>query len=211
MNALKILALVGALARIAGAASTPAFAADAPAASGADAASPDRDLQEKAFADRYAILIERNVFAKDRPRRYVRPTDPRRERSEREAREARDRPRSPQPEESLLLTGVVREGDVYMAFIENTRSGTTTRTKVGDTVGRGKITAITMISLTHEVEGRAAVLEIGKTLSGGAPDRSRSTETQASSTETPSGSAPTGAANDIIERMRQRRLQEAKK
>ena len=165
------------------------------------AADPAPLEREKAFGDRYAVLIERNIFSKNRPQRFVRAGE----------RDRQDpRPTPPSPEESLVLTGVARQGKIYLAFIENTRTGSTVKAKIGDAVARGKIAGISPDGLTYESEGKSVALVIGKTLAGGTPGLSRSSGTKASG-EKAAEAAGSGPASDVLERLRQRRLQEMKK
>lgn len=160
--------------------------------------------REKAFGDQYAVLIERNIFSRNRPVRYVRPGEAQRERPE-------GRPIAPPPEENLLFTGVVLREETYTAFIENIKTGSTVRAKVGDAIARGKISGITLDHLTYELEGKSMALEIGKTLAGGAPGPSRSSGGKSSPGEKAAEAAGSGPSSDVLERMRQRRLQEMKK
>ena len=55
------------------------------------------------------------------------------------------------------------------------------------------------------------MLEVGKTLAGGTASLYRSSDTKASSGEKAAEAAGTGGAADVLERLRQRRLQEMKK
>ncbi len=160
---------------------------------------------EKAFGDRYAVLIERNIFSRNRPQRYVPAGQPPRERTEMKAA-------PPPPEESLALTGVVRQEGVYTAFIEDLRTGSTIKARVGDAVARGKISGMSLDGLTYELEGKSAALGIGKTLAGGASSPSRAPgAAKASGEKAAAEASPSGAATDVLERLRQRRAQEMKK
>jgi hypothetical protein len=211
-------------------------AAEPPAAPAGREKSPQE--REKAFGGRYAILIERNIFSRNRPQRYV-PlyTDPNRDRGEKKI--------VPQSEEtSYVLTGVIREDGKYAAFIENSRTGTTIKAKVGDPVARGKITAIHLDGVTYEMEGKSLALQVGKTLAGEKPDsrtersekiasedgrssgdrdrdRDRDRERRGSggskATAEPAGeksaepAAESSSTEDIIARMKKRREMEMKK
>ncbi|MGQ9592822.1 MAG: hypothetical protein ACUVYA_21290, partial [Planctomycetota bacterium] len=123
------------------------------------AGTPSREEAERAFFERYEIVIERNIFSRDRPRRVVRPWEVPRE------AEA-PRPAEPPPEESHVLTGVVREGRTYLAFVEDLRAQRTLKAKVGDPVARGRIAAITIDGIVYERDGERTAVEVGRTLSG---------------------------------------------
>jgi hypothetical protein len=182
-----------------------------------------KSLQEKerAFGSRYAILIERNIFSRNRPQRYI-PIG-----GSRDSGEKKFAP--PSEETSYVLTGVIREDGKYAAFIENSRTGATVKAKVGDAVARGKITAIHIDGLTYESEGKSLALQVGKTLSGEKPGsrsaRSSSEDGKASGDrkgsggpkiaesagEKPAESAESSSTEDILARMKKRREMEMKK
>jgi hypothetical protein len=151
------------------------------------------------FADGYRALLDRNIFSRSR-------TAP--------ARGGGPATTAPvtQPRGGLVLTGVVHEGNEYVVFIEDTRVNTTTRYHVGDAVGDGKITAAALDHIEVTTAGRPVSVELGNTVQGtagavgyGTPGADGSTGTT-SAPGTPSG----GGAGDILERLRQRRLQETK-
>jgi hypothetical protein len=152
------------------------------------------------FADGYRVLLDRNIFSRSRtaPSRTGGP--------------ATTAPVT-QPRGGLVLTGVVREANEYVVFIEDTRVNTTTRYHVGDTVGDGKITAAGLDHIEVTTAGRPVTVELGSMVQGtagaigyGSPGADGSTGTT-SAPGTPSG----GGAGDILERLRQRRLQETKR
>jgi hypothetical protein len=121
---------------------------------------PSSPEGEKAFAERYAIVIERDIFARDRPHRFILAGESRQEK----------RPpvqkAPPRPEESMVLTGVMKRDGVFTAFIEDERTGTTRKAIVGDALASGKVANIDLSGLTFECEGRSTVLEVGRTLTG---------------------------------------------
>ena len=161
---------------------------------------------EKAFGDRYAVLIERNIFSRNRPQRYI----PAGQSASRDRGEGKATP--PQPEDSMVLTGVAFRGGIYTAFIENSRTGTTVQAKVGDAVARGKVAGIKLNGVTYELEGKAVSLDLGKTLAGGSsslPSASSTSSTKAG--EKSATAAGSAATSEVLERLRQRRLQEMKK
>jgi hypothetical protein len=140
--------------------------------------------------ERYEILVERNIFSRERgrPDPVVR----------------REQPAAPPPERFLLLTGVVKQGEEWTAFLEDARTGSIKKLHVGDPVLGGRVAAITMDSIDYEKDGGVARVAMGGNLEGGSSTRSSGPATSSTT------SAPTRAAepSDILERLRQRRQRE---
>ena len=143
--------------------------------------------------ERYEVLVERNIFSRDRGR-----PDPRE--SERESYV----PPPPPPERFLLLTGIVKQGDEWLAFLEDARTGAVSKLRVGDGVLEGRVAAITMDSIDYEKDGRIAHVAMGDNLEGGRSSRSGSTV----SSPTTSAPASSAGSSNILERLRQRRQRE---
>jgi hypothetical protein len=164
--------------------------------SGSSSASPViDDNADKTSFDRYRVLSEHNIFAKNR-----RPTS-------RPTRDSRnDRP-PPKPEVAFILTGCVIENDnKYAAFVENAQTGTTLKVSPGDSVATGKVTAIGFDFLEYESGGQKVKVEIGHNFTG-------SVASLAEVIAAPSTTGPTTGPVDlsnlsIEERLRRRRLQE---
>ena len=146
-----------------------------------DSHSPDN------FAERYTILIERNIFSKSRRS----PAQRSREEKERERERERSRERSGgAPEDSYVLTGTLKRGYVTLAFIENVTSGVTVRIKEGEPFAGGTVTRIALDSVDFEVGGRSKTIEVGRTLTGGlATLRSSSPPSSSPSSGPPRGGA----------------------
>jgi len=182
-----------------------------PAAGAADASSSAPAKAEGAEGsgaswDRYKVIAERNVFLRDRTRRNDRMRLP--------ASTAPER----QPWQDIVLSGVSRVGHEHVAFLEDTRRGGTTRARVGDEVGGGKIVEMTLDGLTHERNGERARVRVGSTLGGEPPPAARPAaggQPVAGQPAAPAGPAaaasseagPAGSQS-VLERLRQRRLQE---
>lgn len=141
------------------------------------------------FTDAYQLLVERNIF--DRNRRVYHPS-------------ARASTSSTGVQNPFTLTGLVREHGTYSAFIEDSRSGTTTKYELGDSVGGGKISAVGLDHIDFTQDGRTMSIALGQTLAGTTPGP---TEMAGSSGASPT-TGPSGNIQDILERLRQRRLQE---
>lgn len=145
--------------------------------------------------ERYQVLVERNIFSRDRgsppPRsREVTPLPP------------------PPPERYLVLTGIARHGEKHMAFLEDIGTGVTTIIQIGDTVLQGRIKNITLDSIEYEKNDRTAIIGIGGDLEGGSPSTISAalplSETAGSDLTPVAGSAEA----DILERLRQKREKE---
>jgi len=153
---------------------------------------------------RYELLGVRNIFRKDRraPVQQARPTP---------------RPAAPTPQRSTVLTGVAQQGSEHVAFFEDARMGTTSRLRVGDDVAGGTLVAISLDSVQFELNGQKRQISIGMNLEGGAstalPITGLDSLEQALDEVLPAASSgasqPAPAAStDLLERLRQRRLEE---
>ncbi|HEX2971938.1 MAG TPA: hypothetical protein VHP11_06375 [Tepidisphaeraceae bacterium] len=170
----------------------------------APAFAQDRNA-DRAFTEKYGLIVQRNIFARNRVQASQRPSEARNE-------------APPKPAQYLILTGIVRreDADGYFAFIEDTRAGTTSKVQVGQVLAQGTVIQIDFDSIQYEFEGKPIRVEIGKTLVG-ASSTPRASTTQpagdSSMAQSPSRTESTSSepSNDIAERMRQRRLQELKK
>jgi len=151
--------------------------------------------------DRYRVLVERNIFRRDR----MRPPAPRPEIS---------RP-SVGPERTVVLAGIVRQDDGYIAFFEDRRTGTVTRARSGDTFLWGRIEQVTLDYVLYVCNDKTIKIEVGHSLEGAPPEP----VTAASATVPGTAAAPAPASRPatepvgrderaILERLRQRRAQE---
>ena len=175
--------------------------------------------------ENYRVLVERNIFLRDR--RPARPRGP------------SLGPREPIVRDSdrdVVLTGIGRRNGEYVAFFENTATGVTTRARMGEDVGKGRIRAITLDTVEYERDGVVTRIEIGYALQGGrfvretVPTSSRATTRPSDSSlsttapatapaEQASEASPAGSGGgaestdveDILRQMRQRREQELRK
>jgi hypothetical protein len=107
------------------------------------------------------------------------------------------------PPTELILTGVVKTDVGEVAFLENDNEQQVFRVQVGDPVSGGKIKSISIDTIEFEdSHGRLTHVEVGNNLAGGdvwgVSGGSASTQ--------PSNANP--ATLSILEKMRQRRLQE---
>jgi len=158
------------------------------AALGAKAASGPGTLPTVSWED-YHLILDRNIFAKDR-------TSPSR------GRESASRPAEASGSGQMVLTGVALRGDARTAFFEDSRTGQTVKAAVGKSLGEGTIISISLDAVEYRIAGSTRKIAIGQNLSGTA-----GTLYAASSQPATQG---TPLADEVAERMRQRRLQELK-
>jgi len=104
----------------------------------------------------YRVLSERNLFLRNR----ARPPS------------SRPAPIAAPPADTgdgrIVLTGIIQQGEDYVAFFEDTRTGKTTTLQVGAPVGRGQLTTITMDAVHYTCAGNTTKIAIGSTLAGAA-------------------------------------------
>ncbi len=165
--------------------------------------------EEQGFLGNYKILVDRNIFSRNRGRSF-----------ERESREAKEQV-APAPESYFVLKGIVQQGSKRIAFFENSRTGGTMRARIGDAVARGKVQNITLDTVEYELNGKLTKTEVGENLEGevSSPPLTYDDliESTAMSSEIPTAStpsaetAPQGDEDDILKRLRERRQKELEK
>jgi len=110
-----------------------------------------------------------------------------------------------------IFTGAGDANGTIVGVLEDSM-GNVQRIKVGDLLRQGRVTKITLDSMEYETGGRTVHVALGQDLSGmGGSDSSYSgysSSSSSTSTSTSSTTQPSGPANSVLERLRQRRLQE---
>ncbi|MBM4016954.1 MAG: hypothetical protein FJ288_01285 [Planctomycetes bacterium] len=107
----------------------------------------------------YRVLSERNMFLRNRASpasRRPAPTAP---------------PAAPPAatgDDRIVLTGIVHQGEDYVAFFEDTRTGKTAPSQIGAALGRGRLAAITLDAVQYACDGNTTRIAIGSNLSGAA-------------------------------------------
>ena len=106
----------------------------------------------------------------------------------------------------MLLRGVVRRGNEYVAVIEDMRNGSVLNLKSGDAVLDGRLEEVNLSGVAYVRNDTRLELGIGDNLEkSGSSTSSTTTSAGASS----SGKATTSQRqSDVLERLRQRRLKE---
>ena len=182
-------------------------------------AQPAARLSEppKPSYDDYRLINDRNIFSKDRsrssrPERYERP-------SSTTARPAYTPPPVRGSDASVVLAGVAVHQGAEMAFFEDRRTGDTCRVPTGQSVAGGKVLSICLDSVEYCRDNTTRTIRVGETLAGDAAAMAGSSATTQPAAGGSAATQPAGAAgdtpadkaaNDILERMRLRRLQELK-
>ncbi|MCF7972802.1 MAG: hypothetical protein K9N55_03195 [Phycisphaerae bacterium] len=91
------------------------------------------------FKAKYQLILDRNIFSKDRTVYVAPPADP-------------VAPPPPPIEASYALVGISSEDDTTFAFIENTSGGQVDRYSVKSKVANGTIVALTLDVLQYAVQ-----------------------------------------------------------
>jgi hypothetical protein len=134
------------------------------------------------FAQSFRLLMERNIFDASRSPYVNQPVF--------------STTTATVQQNSLTLTGLVYEDGTYAAFVENSGTNTTTKYKIGDAVSGGKIIGAGMDYVDLLSGGRTIHVILGQNMSGMSPVATTNPTTEPS------------PGNDMIERLRLRRLQE---
>jgi hypothetical protein len=164
----------------------------------------ERQDDEKEFLSEYKVIVERNIFSRNRG--YVQRTSQAKVTSQ------------PSPESYFVLKGVVHEHDVFVAFLEDTRSGSIIRAKTDDTIARGTIKNLTLDYIEFELNATASKIKIGYNLEGKAASPALTynnliqwsqVATQASASSAPiDANEPQQQDNEVLKRLMERRKQE---
>jgi len=171
----------------------------------------------------FEVLLKKSIFSRDRSRGSAAPaTGP--------AAGARVL----SPEQSVAFRGVLCPDEEYVAFMENIQTGQITIVKTGDEIGKGRVAGITLDTLSYDADGKVRPIKLGQDLTGetaatgggvmvmsdpsrggtGAGTVTGTGATAPGGTPAAPGAGSPGAAPSspgaaaMIEKMRQRRLQE---
>ena len=154
-----------------------------------------REARGKQWED-YRILIERNIFSRDRGRAAF----------EAEAPERTVPREEPAPERYVLLRGVVRREGEFVALLEDMRSGELIHTRTGDQLVRGTVNEVRLDGIEYVFAGESRRVSVGENLErSDLPTPLSATVGQTGDTDTVPIPGAGGPAADILERMRQRR------
>jgi hypothetical protein len=154
---------------------------------------------ETAPWEQYKGLVENNIFSKARgaPQARARSSEP---------------TAPPNPERFMLLRGVVRRGDEYVAMIEDMRNGEVLNLTSGDAVLDGRLETVTLDGVVYVRDDTKLELAIGDNFEKSGSDGTAPPGSAAGVSSSPaSGTNAGGTQADMLERLRQRRLKETGK
>jgi len=114
--------------------------------------------QGDGFWSQYSIIVERNIFSRNRGSRAVEPGG--------SATQARRQPSPPQVESYFVLKGIAKADDSFVAFFEDVRAGEVIRVKHRDPIARGRIVALTLDSAVYRNDANTVDVRVGQTLEG---------------------------------------------
>lgn len=164
-----------------------------------DAAVPKKDAWEN-----YQIILQRNIFSRQRGPRI----DP-------SQRQRMDVPPPPNPESYHILKGIVQENGIFIAFVENTQRNQIFRVREGDSVARGKVKNFNLDMIEYQFEDRIVKVAIGKDLEGGTGTITLNQMYELSQTYTPTtqkateeSSSPSADEAEILKQLMERRRQQ---
>jgi hypothetical protein len=107
------------------------------------------------YTDKYAVLELRNVFLKDRSRPATsRPSS------------SSTQPSHRSPEEMLAVRGIAIEDNGFRAYVEDLNNNAMLKVSPGETLARGRVTAIELDAIAYEHDGKQTWVNIGNDLTG---------------------------------------------
>lgn len=145
----------------------------------------------------FRVLATRNIFVRDHSQF---------ESGDRPRGRSRDSGDAGQP----VLTGIGQRGSERAAFVEDPRSGNTLRLTAGQSLEGGRVVSVSLDALVYEHDGVVRNIEIGQNLSGSSTTLSATAATSQPDVTSEGGDSSASSTNSILERLRQRRLQETK-
>ena len=120
---------------------------------GADDQSADSDQSW----DEYKVILERNMFSRDRGRVEA---VARRESS------AKPKTIAPAEQSYFVLRGIVQQDGVFAAFFEDKRYGDITRVWIGQSIAGGVVQSLGLDSIDFELGEQKVTVHIGENLQG---------------------------------------------
>ncbi len=189
MPAVVIMAMMSA-----GAAPATHPASSAPMTRAAEPPRESSDFRARPLPQEYAPLLTHSIFVKGRQRT---PSS--------------DTPRTPvatsisTPQQRLVFSGITIVDGRPQAFVEDTATGNVSALKDGDAIAGGIVQNITFDGFDYVVADNVTHVAIGQNLTGAAASVGN-TPTAGASPSTTSGA---GGTDDILKRLRERRLQES--
>ena len=168
--------------------------------------------EDRGSWEAYSIVSEINIFSRTRRPRVTAT-----------AQTVKQTPEVARTEESyLVLRGVVRENDMFTAFVEDSRTGSVQRVREGEAVGGGTLAAATLDFVSYRLGESDTRIEIGRTLGGEIPETSSSSSSgddyyystqgdfdyQQTTSTVGTTVVSDDEAKDILQRLKERRKKE---
>jgi hypothetical protein len=164
-----------------------------------DAAVPKKDAWEN-----YQIILQRNIFSRQRGPR-----------ADRSRRQRMDVSPPPNPESYYVLKGIVQENGVFIAFVENTQRGQILKIREGDSVARGRVNTFSLDTIEYHFEDRKVTVAMGYDLEGGRGAVTLNQMYELSQTYIPTpqeavkeSSSPSADEAEILKQLMERRRQQ---
>ncbi|HUT29285.1 MAG TPA: hypothetical protein VMX13_05790 [Sedimentisphaerales bacterium] len=161
------------------------------------------------FRSQYGIIVERNIFSRNRGNRTVEPGA--------SATQARRPQPTPQPESYFVLKGIAKADDSFVAFFEDSRGGEVIRVKAQNPIARGTIVKLTLDSAAYQNDANTVDVKVGQTLEGKPGGTALTFENLLEWSEIGSAAASTRDANgteklsddaEVLRKLMERRRQE---
>jgi hypothetical protein len=172
------------------------------------------DLTPRPFSNAYYVLLHRSIFIRGR-QAVIDPGTPGNGPVYPTIGPPTTDPTQPtttvaswSPENVMVFNGSSNANGQMVAFIENTSLNSIARFQVGDSVATGKITGITLDQLDYLVSGRVTHVMLGQNLFGVDMQVLTTQPVTGGTGPTTSGSGSPGGTDDVLERLRLRRLKE---
>jgi len=164
----------------------------------------DAVAQKKDAWESYRIILQRNIFSRQRGPRV-----------DLSRRQRVDAPPPPNPETYYKLKGIVQQNGVFIAFIENTQRGQILRVREGDSVARGTVKNFNLDTIEYQFEDNTVKIAMGKDLEGGQGAITLNQMYELSQTYTPTSqdktkesSSPSADEAEILKQLMERRKQQ---
>ncbi|MFT3787651.1 MAG: hypothetical protein QM770_16035 [Tepidisphaeraceae bacterium] len=169
--------------------------------SGSTTSPSSRPATGDEYADRFAVIAERNMFLKDR----VPPVQPNRNQSTAPVRPP------PSAEASIILRGMVIDDadSVLRAYFEDTRSNTLIRVSAGDALAKTHVVDVTIDAVQLQTDTGLVWIRVGENLLGTVVQSAPTfVSTSAGPTTAPTSQPGEGGGDsDVLARMRERAKQ----
>jgi len=183
-NAALVFGLLAWLPSLAAAAPPPAASPSAPPAASPSALPAASPIAPPAQWESYRVLSERNMFMRNRARPWSDRLTPR----------VSFTAPAASSDDRFVLTGIIQQGEDYIAFFEDPRAGKTASLRLGDLIGRGQLTSITLDAVEYAYNGSTTKIAVGRNLAGASVSVARPTTIVTATSAPPAASLTAPAA-----------------